>query len=29
MITDQVQLVDIRREGAVVDFRDYRFLLEP
>ncbi len=23
------QLVDIRREGAVVDFRDYRFLLEP
>ncbi len=23
------RLVDIRREGAVVDFRDYRFLLEP
>lgn len=29
MITDSVRLVDIRREGAVVDFRDYRFLLEP
>jgi general secretion pathway protein B len=29
MISDGVQLVDIRREGAVVDFRDYRFLLEP
>ncbi len=28
-ITDGVQLVDIRREGAVVDYRDYRFLLEP
>jgi general secretion pathway protein B len=24
-----VQLVDIRREGAVVDFREHRFLLEP
>lgn len=23
------RLVDIRREGAIVDFRDYRFLLEP
>ncbi len=28
-IRDGVRLVDIRREGAVVDFRDYRFLLEP
>ncbi|TVQ36543.1 MAG: hypothetical protein EA370_08085 [Wenzhouxiangella sp.] len=26
---DGARLVDIRREGAVVDFRDYRFLLEP
>lgn len=24
-----VRLVDIRREGALVDYRDYRFLLEP
>ncbi len=24
-----VQLVDIRREGAIVDFRSHRFLLEP
>jgi general secretion pathway protein B len=29
MISDGVRLVDIRREGAVVDYRDYRFLLEP
>ncbi|MFU8830996.1 MAG: general secretion pathway protein GspB [Wenzhouxiangella sp.] len=29
MIRDGARLVDIRREGAVVDFRDYRFLLEP
>jgi general secretion pathway protein B len=29
MIASNVRLVEIRREGAVVDFRDYRFLLEP
>lgn len=29
MISSNVRLVEIRREGAVVDFRDYRFLLEP
>lgn len=29
MILNNVHLVEIRREGAVVDFRDYRFLLEP
>lgn len=28
-LPDGVRLVDIRREGAVVDYRDYRFLLEP
>jgi general secretion pathway protein B len=28
-LVDGAQLVDIRREGAVVDYRDYRFLLEP
>ncbi|TVR95691.1 MAG: hypothetical protein EA418_07260 [Wenzhouxiangellaceae bacterium] len=28
-LADGARLVDIRREGAVVDFRDYRFLLEP
>ncbi len=29
MISEGVRLVDIRREGAIVDYRDYRFLLEP
>lgn len=29
MISSSVRLVEIRREGAVVDYRDYRFLLEP
>jgi len=28
-LVDGAQLVDIRREGAIVDYRDYRFLLEP
>ncbi|MBB6086270.1 general secretion pathway protein GspB [Wenzhouxiangella marina] len=28
-LVEGARLVDIRREGAVVDFRDYRFLLEP
>ncbi len=28
-LVDGARLVDIRREGAVVDYRDYRFLLEP
>jgi len=28
-LADGARLVDIRREGAVVDYRDYRFLLEP
>jgi len=28
-LPDGARLVDIRREGAVVDYRDYRFLLEP
>ncbi|MEN1728101.1 MAG: general secretion pathway protein GspB [Pseudomonadota bacterium] len=28
-LPDGATLVDIRREGAVVDYRDYRFLLEP
>jgi hypothetical protein len=23
------RLVDIRREGAIVDYREHRFLLEP
>ncbi len=29
MLSDGARLVDIRREGAIVDFRDHRFLLEP
>lgn len=28
-LADGVRLVEIRREGAIVDFRDYRFLLDP
>ncbi len=28
-VGEGVRLVDIRREGALVDYRDYRFLLEP
>jgi general secretion pathway protein B len=28
-IADGARLVDIQREGAIVDFREYRFLLEP
>ena len=28
-LTEGARLVDIRREGAIVDYRDYRFLLEP
>ncbi len=28
-LPEGARLVDIRREGAVVDYRDYRFLLEP
>jgi hypothetical protein len=28
-LPEGARLVDIRREGAIVDYRDYRFLLEP
>jgi hypothetical protein len=28
-LADGVRLVEIRREGAILDFRDYRFLLDP
>ncbi|QOC24022.1 general secretion pathway protein GspB [Wenzhouxiangella sp. AB-CW3] len=28
-LADGARLVDIRREGAIVDFREHRFLLEP
>jgi len=28
-LSDGARLVDIRREGAIVDFREHRFLLEP
>ncbi|MGY6630630.1 MAG: general secretion pathway protein GspB [Wenzhouxiangella sp.] len=29
LVADGVRLVDIRREGAILDFREHRFLLEP
>ncbi len=29
VVADGVRLVDIRREGAILDFREHRFLLEP